>query len=459
MRATTLLTIFALLCALALGACSSGGGGGDDDDLGEAAKFLADFLSNDEQVNTFTGANTFALAPHIAMLDDSAFVAWREDRDGGGNKVFLADSNGDEDSFLQEFRVDDAGDTDNITALGMAASGDNIYIVYFNATDGNLYMVVSNDAGDTFEPEIQVNVQNITTDLADSRLTVCADGDRVYILWKDDFDPGLSFRASSNGGASFLTVDDVRVDDGAGGFNSSEAGMICSGANVFIVWRDTRDGDGGNIYFNKSTNGGTSFVGDERVDDAANGQISREPVMCLDGDELWIAWEDTRNGGSDIFMAYSSNAGNAFNADRQVNVTAGASNPVVACSDGFCFFAFTTPDNRIFLNRIDGGTAPFLSADVPVESAGGSVHGTYRIGAHEKNVYVAWTEADGTVDFNYSKDRGATFPTQDRRISDNAADAALTTIRMITLPREVRVVWQDDRNSPTNSDIFYEFGE
>jgi len=57
------------------------------------------------------------------------------------------------------------------------------------------------------------------------------------------------------------------------------------------------------IYFNRSLNGGATWLlGEKRIDtDPPNLQDSWSPRICCDGARIHIAWYDARNGAGDIY--------------------------------------------------------------------------------------------------------------------------------------------------------------
>ena len=78
----------------------------------------------------------------------------------------------------------------------------------------------------------------------------------------------------------------------------------CDGEHhVGVAWMDNREG-AYHIYFSLSTDGGTTWSGPERVDNASQGDNCRFPSIAIDGDGNWhCAWEDDREY---VFNVYCS---------------------------------------------------------------------------------------------------------------------------------------------------------
>ncbi|MFC1587882.1 sialidase family protein [Planctomycetota bacterium] len=436
------------------GLFDSGGGGGHDGE--EEDEFQGDFLRFDKQINSFDDEDSFAKEPDMARSGNDTVVVWLEDRDGDGDKVFAAVTDKGTTTFNEENRIDSADDIDNISAVKVAASGDNITVVYFNATDLNVMAAASTDGGETFIEAVQVNTDVIVGDISSDELFVCASGTNVYVMWQDPANDPIFFRASDDVGATWHGAGELEIDADAGGTPSSDPDMVCDGDNLYVTWTDTRDGNE-DIYFAASTDGGESFDDEIRIDDGPGNTVSTVPAICVEGDKIWIAWEDDRDG-QDIFMNYSANAGGTFlGADVQVNKQVTASAPQIACSDGYAFFAFTGDNGDLHIQRTKGPGSIFLTTDNRVEFNAFD-HGSYFISAHDELVYVAWADEDGLVYFNYSLKRGATFYSSEKRACETGAEVQPDSLKMITTATYVHLVWTDEQEAD-NSDIFYQKGK
>ena len=101
-----------------------------------------------------------------------------------------------------------------------------------------------------------------------------------------------------------LDYPNQRLDmDTTGVANSYEPQITCSGNNVYVAWEDWRNGYG-DIYFNYSTNGGATWLDtDMRLDtDTAGAHGSSKPVVTCSGNNVYVTWQDVRNGYADIFF-------------------------------------------------------------------------------------------------------------------------------------------------------------
>lgn len=159
------------------------------------------------------------------------------------------------------------------------------------------------------------------------------DGNYVHLIWEDNRASvcRLAYRRSSqvlsSGGTWPLSWNSlVYIDDSGHNTKGSTTGyvqghsqMFVKGsggdAEVYVVWVASDN----NIYFDKSTDGGTTWGTDIRVNDDIS--ATREwPSIHMDASgNIYVVWMDNRNGNNDIYFSYSIDGGNSFYTDQYVN--------------------------------------------------------------------------------------------------------------------------------------------
>jgi hypothetical protein len=129
----------------------------------------------------------------------------------------------------------------------------------------------------------------------------------VYVVWYDwrNGDSDIYFNHSNDYGVSWQSSD-IRLDTGdtAGAYNSYNPQVACSDANVYVVWRDLRNGSA-DIYSNCSTDSGMNWQSsDTRLDtgDTAGANGSEDPQIACSGNNVYAVWRDYRNGSTDIYF-------------------------------------------------------------------------------------------------------------------------------------------------------------
>ena len=319
--------------------------------------------------------------------------------------------------------------------------------------------------------DVDVRVDRDLAGAADSECPrIRVEGSNIYVAW-GDFRGGLAqdiyFNASSDGGRTWLAADRRLDTDASGRATSACPELSSSGTNVYAVWADYRNG-GSDIYFNGSSDGGaTWFTSDLRLDtDLPGAGSSTEPRIASDGSNVYVVWQEGRNGKKDIYFNGSSDGGltwlaqdvrldtdlpgRGFSLDPQLS--ASGSNVHVAWMD------IRNGRGDIFFNGSTDGGATWLSSDVQLDTDGKGVKASVqpRIASDGSNVTVVWQDLrNGREDLysNSSSDNGATWLAVDVRIdTDTAGRASSKNQRLLRSGNAVHVVWQDGRHA--GSDIY-----
>ena len=201
---------------------------------------------------------------------------------------------------------------------------------------------------------------------------------------------------------------------------------------VHIAWVDERDGNR-EIYYKRSIDGGLSWGPPIRL--TVNTNESNNPSIAVDGDDVHVAWWDTRSGVPQIWHKRSLDGGLTWESDSQV--TSGG-------NGAHCSIAVRGPNvHLVYVDGREGQAEVFYTrsldqgenweasrriSEVPHNSY------TPTIAVYETNIYVAWTDT-----------RHGGFPESHeeeyfRRSTDNG----------VTWDDEVRLTF-DPENDPENS--------
>ena len=209
---------------------------------------------------------------------------------------------------------------------------------------------------------------------------------------------------------------EVRLNTGEpiGSNHSQKPQISTSGSNIYVVWQDDRNGDP-DIYFNHSTDWGVTWQAtDVRLDtgDIAGANKSREPQISSTGTNVYVVWRDLRKGNWDIYFNYSIDGGTTWQSN----------------------------DTRLDTGDLLGASW----SDCPkITSDSGN------------NVYVVWEDnriVDSDIYFNYSSDGGATWQATDIRIdtTDFPASNPSRDPQISCLGNKVYIVWAENVNGDQN---------
>ena len=158
----------------------------------------------------------------------------------------------------------------------------------------------STDSRAQWQPDVR-----LTNDPADSYTSlnnawsIAASGNVVHVVWYDyrnGVNPEIYYKRSTDGGTSW-GADTRLTNDPA---TSNYASVSVSGLLVHVVWQDTRDGTPNvEIYSKRSTDGGTSWGPDTRLtNDPA---FSNYPSGAVSGLVVHVVWQDVRDGNREIY--------------------------------------------------------------------------------------------------------------------------------------------------------------
>lgn len=247
----------------------------------------------------------------------------------------------------------------------------------------------------------------------------------VFVVWEDDRDGSLGahqiyYNTSSDGGQSFLEEDILlELNTDPDGLSVSIEPQITGAGSVMVaVWSDTLFG-APDIMMSSSGDGGQTWNSPIRVDSDEPGEAySGHPqvAISLSGQDIWIVWEDARNGEADIYFAYSESGGTNFERDQRLDEGE---------DDG-----------------LHDSFSPKLCSD------GGA------------NVYAIWHDTRGgeghDIYMNYSPSGGADWQGVAMRLDSDAAGFGDSLSPSCVAESSIlHAIWSDRRETDAGYDIFY----
>jgi hypothetical protein len=382
--------------------------------------------------------------------------------------------------------------TFDAVAPWLAGAGNNFYSLWsdFRLNTGRraVFADDSNDSGATFRRANDVQVTPASGDPDSFNVRVVANGTRVTAVWEELYtDRSRHIRAarSTDGGGSWSVV--ARVDTATPATNvaSTPALVRGSGDNVFVVWRDSRNGNN-DIYFARSADSGATWTGETRMDtDAAGTHVSEAPSVASDGTNVYVAWHDYRTSSrADIYVRTSSNGGVTWSAaDVRVDadpIAHDSRQPVVLAMPGGAAVVVWLDDRHgrtsVYASRSEDGGRTWLARDLRVQTNTAGTTAAQNLTAATSNgiVFVGWADQrdvgmiTSSLDIyaNYSLDGGRTYQPSDVRL-DTAPGFLSMPPATVSIDSETpfvysangvgHFVWVDRRNDLTggNGDIYY----
>ncbi len=194
----------------------------------------------------------------MAFSDDNLYVAWWGNGTGNFEVMFKA-SNDNGQTFGDKINLSNSTNGTSVGA-GVAASGDNVYVTYWdNKTGtGRVYVRASADNGKTFDPEITLTEYTPTSPvpypqtkeglakLTPYELKIAAGGNNVYVVANGAENVNnitspsdIFIRTSNDNGKTFGK--EINLSNSTG-IQSTRGEIEASGDNVYVSWWDKSDG-------------------------------------------------------------------------------------------------------------------------------------------------------------------------------------------------------------------------
>ncbi|MFH1516069.1 MAG: hypothetical protein ABIG42_11500, partial [bacterium] len=288
-----------------------------------------------------------------------------------------------------------------------------------------------------------------------------------------DSQPGIGFRASTDGGNNWLSFTQF-IPTGVipGGFS-----IVTDDATIVVVaWFDP---GADKIYIERSINSGIVFGRTEiytASNDITSISLAQDPS---DGTRIYLLFtedNDSSSTANSIKMLKSTNTGETFPVSSKVTVASSANvyNRYFATADlvvspyfGYLYVAAAQNDNsgsNVFITRSSNKGANFDSAKVFSNAYGKSIDSLDIVAsdsAHDgQAIYCAFAQGDnnsGLVKLlkgNVSLD---SFSVANSAIIDDTGarpyEAGIATDRL----GYIYVVWHDNRNNDSFSDIYSDY--
>ncbi|MBN8610166.1 MAG: DUF4114 domain-containing protein [Deltaproteobacteria bacterium] len=411
-----------------------------DPDL-DARVYYARSIDNGGSFNAATRLNTTngdTFGPQVMFSASNVLWAWADFRGGTNYREIWTRRSTDaagSTPAATEIRANASGTTATTDSYNVriALAGTTMFAAYeafTTARSRHIFLSHSTDSGATWSAPSQVSTSALPDFIA-AQPRIAATADRVYVVWRDNRSGSLDvfLRAWNVTTAAFVATEQ-RMDTGttAGSSSSFSADVAAEGTNAYVVWVDDRDRGSFDIWLNRSTNSGSTWLSNAvKLDGDTLDHDSIEPhAIAPDTGDVLVSWIDYRSGFPDPYVVRSTTAGATFGT----------------------------------VERVDTGTAPGASGSYDLAIAGvGNVIG------------IAWSDdRSGLLDVytNFSLDQGATWQPQDYRLDSSTVGTSDSQEPTIAVSgSRIHVAWTDHRRgtdcptgtagdtSCSNGDIYY----
>lgn len=187
-----------------------------------------------------------------------------------------------------------------------AASGPNVYVVWYDnvSEKGSILFSKSLDGGISFSNPKKI----LDGAVANLPITLGATGDNLYLVWNDPnkLPHDIFFMRSSNAGDTFEPA--INLSNDLAFSNSPQ--LALSGNNVYVLWASGNT-LGNSILLGASADDGKTFG---QTTTLATGEVSSQQVrLAAIEDSVYAAWVQLSDVQHDIGFATSNDNGKNFN--------------------------------------------------------------------------------------------------------------------------------------------------
>ncbi|HMB45539.1 MAG TPA: hypothetical protein VKL21_06930 [Candidatus Methanoperedens sp.] len=225
--------------------------------------------------------------------------------------------------FDKPIRVNDDPAGNWHYAPSLAVDDDkNVCIAWLDARKGNYNIYFSHGTKENgiwrFSTNTRVNYES--TNVSHYTPSLAFENGSVYIAWYDDrnkdFDIYLSTGRFENDSWKFDS--NMRVNDDEKG-DQMHPDIAVKDSEIFIVWEDGRDG-GSDIYFSKGVkkNGSLEFIKNTKVNDIKGKHY--DPQIGVGGSDVYVAWQAEVNDGGDIYFSDGKYDGKTWVFSRNTKI-------------------------------------------------------------------------------------------------------------------------------------------
>lgn len=213
---------------------------------------------------------------------------------------------------------------------------------------------------------------------------IAASGTTLAVAWTEGASD-VTVATSPDGGASWSSPTPL-----GGGTGASLAG---DDRGFVAVWHDGHEHASSSIRLARLDAGATGWSDPRRVDTSPAAPVW--PSVAVDGDDVWVAWRDDRDGPYTVWLRRSTDRAGTWLAEQQV--VAGVSGDPDVCTAGGSVWAGYHAAGSVEVVRLAGG-----SVSTPPVTVGPGWFAHVSCGA-DGGVGVAWEQTTGPLDDDAAK--------------------------------------------------------
>ncbi len=261
-------------------------------------------------------------SPSIAVDDNNLYVAWEDDR-FGFEELYFTSSLKNSIKFKKNLPV--VAEAGSQVLPSIEVLNKTVYVAMMNKKTWEIEFTEGHSISGVYKFDKPIHVNDDASGNWHYAPSLAVDNEKnVCIAWLDarnsNYDIYFSHGIKENGTWQFSK--NVRVNDNSINASHYTPSIAFDNGSVYIAWYDNRNNDF-DIYIatGRLINNNWEFDINTRVNDDTGSSDQMHPRIAVRGDEIFIVWEDGRDGGSDIYFSKSvmKNGSLEFSKNTKVN--------------------------------------------------------------------------------------------------------------------------------------------
>jgi hypothetical protein len=332
-------------------------------------------------------------------------------------------------------------------------SGNNIHVVwwdYFTSTP-DIFHKKSTDGGTTW---ITKRLTWNPSHSFYSRFAIDST-DNIHVVWQDNAPGNLEiyYKKSTNGGTTWSK--NKRLTWNSGGSENPYIATDSSGT-IHVIWDDISPGNR-ELYYRKSTNGGTTWSG-RRLTWNSGSSISANIAIDQSGN-IHVVWNDYTPGNYEIYHKKSTNSGTTWSKNKRLTWNSGNSRYPIVATDSSDNIHVVWKDNihgndEIFYKKSTNGGASWVTKKLTWNSGDSD----FPVIATDSNdyIHVVWEDdTPGDLEIHYKRSTNGGTTWTEKRLTWLSGISYRPKIAIDSIGN-IHVVWSD--KFPGNQEIYYKKG-
>ncbi len=259
-------------------------------------------------------------SPSIAVDSNNLYVVWEDDR-FGFEELYFTSSLKNNIKFRKDSQV--VAEIGSRVLPSISVLNRSVYIATMNKNNWDIEFAEGRAINGIYRFDKPVRVNDDAPGNWHYAPSLAVDDENnVCVAWLDarnsNYDIYFSHGIKENGIWKFSQ--NVRVNDDSTNASQYTPSIGFDNGSVYIVWYDDRDKDF-DIFFSagRLENNSWKFDGNIRINDIGNGS-QMHPAIAVRNGEIFVVWEDERDGASNIYFSKGSRKNEDFEFGKNIKV-------------------------------------------------------------------------------------------------------------------------------------------